>query len=155
MATQANEGIYAVQNMVDGKLDIWPFNISGLTNRSWNIYTTVTLPQEVEITFFEPVTIAAYELTLHDTTGQAPDDWQMQYWDGAAWVTLDTRVGIIFFNGIPQTFTIAVAGVGDPLPVAHHGPALHPVPHGHAAHVPAGRRRRCVLPRVRLDGPGQ
>jgi hypothetical protein len=107
VATQVNEGMYAVQNLVDGKLDIWPFNTGGLANRSWNIYSTVTLPQEVEITFFEPVTIAAYELTLFETTGQAPDDWQMQYWDGATWVTLDTRVGINFFDGIPQTFTIA------------------------------------------------
>ena len=106
-ATQGNDGTYAVQNLVDGKLNIWPFNVGGLTNRSWNIYTTVTLPQEVEITFFEPVTIAAYELTLHDTTGQAPDDWQMQYWDGSAWVTLDSQMGINFYNGIPQTFTIA------------------------------------------------
>lgn len=106
-ATQGNDGTYAVQNLVDGKLNIWPFNVGGLTNRSWNIYTTVTLPQEVEITFFEPVTIAAYELTLHDTTGQAPDDWQMQYWDGGAWVTLDSQMGINFYNGIPQTFTIA------------------------------------------------
>ena len=107
VATQGNEGPYAVQNLVDGKLNVFPFNTSSLTSRSWNIYTTVTLPQEVEITFFEPVTISAYELTLYDTTGQAPDDWQMQYWDGGAWVTLDTRAGIIFYNGIPQTFTIA------------------------------------------------
>jgi hypothetical protein len=106
-ATQGNDGQYAVQNLVDGKLDIWPFSITSLTSRSWNIYTTVTLPQEVEIEFFEPVTIAAYELTLHDTSGQAPSNWEMQYWDGGAWVTLDTQVGIIFYDSIPQTFTIA------------------------------------------------
>ncbi len=107
VATQVNEGTYAAQNMVDGKTDIWPFNISSLSSRSWNIYTTVTLPQEVEITFFEPETIASYELTLFDTSAQSPNAWEMQYWNGSAWVTLDTRTVSQFYDGIPQTFTIA------------------------------------------------
>ncbi len=107
LATQGNEGSYAAQNLVDGKVDVWPFNIASLANRSWQIYDTVVIPQDVEITFFEPETIASYELTAADTTGQNPDYWEMQYWDGSAWVTLDTRSGIHFVDGVPQTFTIA------------------------------------------------
>ena len=107
VATQGNEGSYAVQNLVDGKIDVWPFNLTSLANRSWQIYDTVVIPQDVEITFFEPETIASYELTAADTTGQNPDAWEMQYWDGSAWVTLDSQSGIHFFDGIPQTFTIA------------------------------------------------
>lgn len=107
VATQGNTGLYAAQNLVDGKLNIWPFNILGLSNRAWQIMDTVVIPQDVEITFFEPQTIAAYELTHFDNTGQCPDDWALQYWNGSAWVALDTRVGAVFFDGIPQTFTIA------------------------------------------------
>jgi hypothetical protein len=106
-ATQGNEGQYAVQNLVDGKMDVFPFNTANLATRSWNIYTTVTLPLDVEITFFEPETIASYELTLWDTSNQNPDDWDLQYWDGANWVTLDSRTGYTFSNGIPRTFTIS------------------------------------------------
>ena len=154
-ATQGNDGQYAVQNLVDGKLDIFPFSISSLTSRSWNIYTTVTLPQEVEIEFFEPVTIAAYELTLHDTSGQAPNDWEMQYWDGGAWVTLDTQMGIIFYDGIPQTFTIASPVAATRYRWHITGLRYTQLHMGTAAHVPPVRRRRRLLPRVRLEGPGQ
>jgi len=107
LATQVNEGINGAQNLVDGKLNIWPFNLSALSLRSWENLGSVTIPQNVEITFFEAETIDSYELTAWEATGQHPEDWELQYWDGGDWVTLDTQAGIIFADGIPQTFAIA------------------------------------------------
>jgi hypothetical protein len=87
LATQGNTGGLGSQNMVDGKNE--------LDNQYWSVSTPITIPQDVEITFFESETIASYELALFNTTspGYMPKAWDFDYWNGSSWVTLDAESG--------------------------------------------------------------
>lgn len=88
-ATQVSAGRLAAANLVDGK--------NALGGTGWQVNSPITLPQDVEFTFFEAETIASYQLAAFDAgyTGYLPSAWDFQYWTGSAWTTLDSRTGQI------------------------------------------------------------
>lgn len=87
LTTQGNTGQLGSQNIVDGKNEI--------STHYWNVYPTPTLPQDVEITFFEAETIATYELGAFNShvSSRMPKAWTFDYWTGSAWSTLDSESG--------------------------------------------------------------
>jgi len=87
LATQGNAGIYAAQNLVDGKL-------TADTYRSWRVDAPVTIPQDIEFTFFEAEEITEYHLIASTSYDYAPKSWTFDYWDGDSWETLDTQTDI-------------------------------------------------------------
>ena len=87
LATQGNAGINAAQNLVDGKDE------SSL--QYWRVDTPVTLPQDVQFTLHEAATVASYELAgFYLLAAYGPKSWTFDYWNGSAWVTLDTQSNI-------------------------------------------------------------
>jgi hypothetical protein len=99
LATQQNTGTYAAQNLVDGKLD-------GVETDYWRLFTTATLPQDVEITLYQEETIVAYELAEF-VNWLSPKNFTFDYWNGSAWVTLDTRTNFAGVTGVVSSFAIA------------------------------------------------
>ena len=87
-ATQGNTGLYGAQNIVDGK-------VGPVTTEYWRIGDPVTVPQDVELEFFEAETIAEYQLAQFTTTfyNYGPAAWTFQYWDGDSWEDLDSESG--------------------------------------------------------------
>lgn len=98
LATQSNTGTYAAQNLVDGKPD-------GDTNNIWRVDSPITLPQDIEITLYEAETIVQYQLSEF-VNWWSPEDFTFDYWDGAAWVTLDSVTGFNGTTGVVYTFDI-------------------------------------------------
>jgi hypothetical protein len=88
-ATQGNTGLYAVQNIVDGK-------IGPTTEAYWRIASPITVPQDVEIEFFEAETVAEYHMAQFTSAfyNYGPKAWTLDYWDGDSWETLDSQSGI-------------------------------------------------------------
>ena len=88
-ATQGNTGVYAIQNVVDGK-------VGPVTTDYWRVGSPVTLPQDIDIEFFEAETIAEYRIAQFVTSlyQYGPKAWTFDYWTGSAWSTLDSRSGI-------------------------------------------------------------
>ena len=88
LATQGNTGQYASQNIVDGKNED--------SNQYFEVVSPITVPQDIEITFFEAETITDYELASFDDSiyyGTLPKAWTFDHWTGSAWVTLDSESG--------------------------------------------------------------
>lgn len=85
LATDGNTGIYATQNVADGKNEI--------STRFWRVMSP-TVPQDLEITFFEAETIASYQLACFSTgySSYMPQAWKLQYYSGG-WIDLDTQSG--------------------------------------------------------------
>ena len=98
LATQGNTGTYAAQNLVDGKTDNGTYN--------WDLDAPITIPQDVEITLYQEETVTAYELGDFSNFWY-PTDWTLDYWDGAAWVTLDTQADFVGITGVVRHFDIA------------------------------------------------
>lgn len=88
LATQGNAGSYGVQNVVDGKNDL-------LFGNNWYVDDPVTLPQDVEFTFFEAETVESYQLAqfMSSLYSTGPKAWTFDYWTGSAWSTLDSESG--------------------------------------------------------------
>ena len=85
LATDGNTGIYATQNVADGKNEI--------STRFWRVMSP-TVPQDLEITFFEAETIASYQLACFSSgySSYMPQAWKLQYYSGG-WIDLDTQSG--------------------------------------------------------------
>lgn len=94
LATQGNTGALASQNIVDGK------NAAN-DSQYWQVYSSITLPQDIEITFFESETITDYEMGMFYSghQGSMPKAWTFDYWTGSAWSTLDTESGVDDWTG--------------------------------------------------------
>ncbi len=89
-ATQGNGGQFGVQNLADGKS-------TADDDRIWRVLTPVTLPQDIEISFRGGAkTLTHYELAYFTNQfySYAPSAWTFDYWNGSAWVTLDTQSGV-------------------------------------------------------------
>lgn len=83
LATQGNTGSTAAQNLVDGK--------KALSSMTWQVNSPITIPQDVEFTFFEAETIHQYQMVAFSSSGYSymPKSWTFQYWDGDSWEDLD------------------------------------------------------------------
>jgi hypothetical protein len=80
-ASSGNSGQYAKENVLDGKL-------AYTSNRYWSAGAA---PQTLQFDFPEAVTVAEYAIMAASTSGYAPSAWTFEYWNGSAWVVLDTR----------------------------------------------------------------
>jgi len=101
-ATQGNTGSKAVQNIVDGK--------NAISDAYWRVQSPITLPQDVEFTFFEAETIASYQIAsfMDYYSNYLPKSWTFQYWDGDSWETLDSQSNITGWTQLGiRTFEIA------------------------------------------------
>lgn len=98
LATQSNTGNNAAQNLVDGKPD-------GDTNNYWRVDSPITIPQDIEITLYQTETIAQYQLSEF-VNWYCPEDWTFDYWNGSAWVTLDSVTGFNGTTGVVYTFNV-------------------------------------------------
>lgn len=87
-ATDGNTGTKAIQNVVDGK-------VGPEDDQYYRVSSPITVPQDIEIEFFEAETIAGYELAqFHDSFyNYGPKAWTLDYWTGSAWSTLDSESG--------------------------------------------------------------
>lgn len=88
LATQGNTGAFGAQNVVDGK------NVVDY-GEVWQVSSPVTLPQELEFTFFEAQTIESYQLAQFTSLNESygPKAWTLQYWDVDSWEDLDSESG--------------------------------------------------------------
>jgi len=86
-ATQGNAGPFGVQNIVDGKKVV--------STQCWQVTSPVTVPQDVEVEFFEAETIETYQMgaLMSSYYSSLPYAWTLQYWDGDSWEDLDTQSG--------------------------------------------------------------
>lgn len=50
-----------------------------------------SVPAWAEYTFAAPVTITSYAVQTDSGPAYAPKDWTLEYWDGSAWVVVDTQ----------------------------------------------------------------
>lgn len=111
-ATQSSSGQYAAQNLVDGKTAVDDARV-------WRVDSPITLPQDITFTLRQLKTITSYEVASYFNavggTMYAPTAWTFDYWNGSAWVTLDTQSGItswgpdenkVFVIGSPAASTI-------------------------------------------------
>jgi len=98
LATQVNTGTYAAQNLVDGKPD-------GDTNNYWRVDSPITIPQDIEITLYQEETIVQYQLSEF-VNWYCPEDFTFDYWNGSAWVMLDSVTGFNGTTGVVYTFDI-------------------------------------------------
>jgi hypothetical protein len=67
-----------------------------------------SLPGLVEVEFAEPQLIGGYGMRANDS-GESPTAWRFQIWDGAAWVTVDTRTSAAWTTGEVRAFTLSAA----------------------------------------------
>jgi len=135
-ATQGNTGTKAIQNIVDGK-------IGPIETEYWRIASPVTVPQDIEIEFFEAETIAEYELAQFTESfyNYGPKAWTLDYWTGSAWSTLDSRSGVDDWT--PAGWKIYT--VGSPVSATKY--RLHITELGSAAYLQIGALRM-----LRSDG---
>jgi hypothetical protein len=99
-ATEGNAGTNAAQNLVDGKT-------LEDANRLWVVSSPWTNPQDIEFTFRESETIASYQM-LRGASAYAAKTWTLDYWNGSAWVTLNSQSNITdWASNVFKTFTIA------------------------------------------------
>ncbi len=117
LATQVNTGNYAAQNLVDGKPD-------GDTNNYWRVDNPITIPQDIEITLYQTETIVQYQLAEF-VNWYSPEDWTFDYWNGSAWVTLDSVAGFSGTTGVVYHLRHRLPGGRDPLPAPHHQAQVH------------------------------
>lgn len=93
-------GQYAPENANDGKR-------AYDTSRDWEL-SNPAYPLSLEFQFFEAETIAEYAIMAGSSGSYAPTAWTFDYWNGSAWVTLDTRSSITGWgNGIFKLYTVA------------------------------------------------
>lgn len=84
----------------------------GSATSAWSAGATPTVaaPQWLQYTFASSVAIVEYailENTSNSTTA-AIKDFQLQYFDGSSWVTIDTRTGITgWADNTYKTFSVA------------------------------------------------
>lgn len=74
---------------------------------SWE--TTGTPPLDFIFTLESAITAVEYAIDVA-TNGQEPTDWTLDYWNGSAWVALDTQAGVtwqVSDVGTWRVFTIA------------------------------------------------
>ena len=125
-ATQSSSGQYAAQNLVDGK-------IAKDDNRVWRVDNPITLPQDIQFDLYQSKSITSYEVGSYFSaiggTMYAPKTWTFDYWNGSAWVTLDTQTNItswgedelkVFTIGSPVSatrFRLHITAVIDPFRV--------------------------------------
>ena len=70
-----------------------------------------SLPAWLEYQFTSPIDVAEYRISAgNDNSGNsAPSTWELQYWDGAAWIAADTQSGVTPWTaGQTRTYTIDV-----------------------------------------------
>lgn len=57
------------------------------TTTFWQSSIKVTTPQWLSYTFLSAVTIVQISWQIHTSTNDGIEDFDIQYWDGASWVT--------------------------------------------------------------------
>jgi hypothetical protein len=94
-------GQYAGENVNDGKR-------TADSSRNWQVSNPV-FPLSIEFQFYENETIAEYAIMPTFTGSYDPSAWTFDYWNGSAWVTLDTRTGLStgWAAGSLRAFTVA------------------------------------------------
>lgn len=93
----------ASNNQGDANRTFWPYN----TNY-WNSLADV--PQWIECEFTEAITVVEYTIqTQEHDTAYLPTDWELQFYDGADWITYDTRENQVIVKG--TTYTYESAGI--------------------------------------------
>jgi len=59
-----------------------------------------------------PAAVSIREYALAFNSGEYPSNVSLVAWDGAAWVTLDVRAGLVFSSQVVETFSLyEIAGV--------------------------------------------
>lgn len=95
-ASSGTSGQQAAENVIDGKT-------AGDASRAWS--GGAPSSQQLECTFFAAETIVEYALLCDSSAG--PRTWTLEYWNGSAWVTLDTRTLVVWgATAAFQTFAI-------------------------------------------------
>lgn len=94
VASSSPTGQLAGENVIDGK------TVSASARR-WS----ATSPYNIEFTCEEAETIAEYAIMV-GSSSNTPRTWTFEYWNGSAWVTLDTRTNLTFVAGAFQSYTI-------------------------------------------------
>jgi hypothetical protein len=97
-ASGGTSGQYACENVIDGKS-------TGGATQFWSAGGAAAT---LQFDFPAAVTIASYEImSVTSYTTYTPHDWTFEYFNGAAWVPLDTRTNITpWISGETKTFTI-------------------------------------------------
>lgn len=68
------------------------------------LYTTTGW---IQYEFAAPKEIAEYTIMPSASAAASPRDWTLEYWDGSAWVVVDTRAGVTAWTGgVASVFTI-------------------------------------------------
>lgn len=98
LASTVTSGQYAADNVIDGK------TVPTLA-RGWN-FASAALPASIEFTMQEAETIREYAILSSYASSYFITAWTFDYWNGSAWVTLDTVSGKSSWATSLESFTV-------------------------------------------------
>jgi hypothetical protein len=94
-----NTGATSPNTLIDGK--------KAYNSNAYYVNSTSAVPNDIVFTMREAETICEYAMTSHGT--YYPNAWTFDYWNGGAWVTLDTQAAVsnAWSQSVFRTFQIA------------------------------------------------
>jgi hypothetical protein len=98
LASTVTSGQYAADNVIDGKT-------VPTQARGWN-FASAALPASIEFTMQEAETIREYAILSTYASSFIITAWTFDYWNGSAWVTLDTVSGKSSWATSLESFTV-------------------------------------------------
>jgi hypothetical protein len=99
VCSASQTGLSAQDNVIDGK------TVNSGGSLGYVSPNTPTLPITMEFDFLEAETIAEYAIMPGSSTF-APKSWTYEYWNGSAWVVLDTQTNVPAWQTM-KSFAIA------------------------------------------------